>query len=63
MSAINETNREVPFVKAVLLENRSISLDYDYKIFENGSAGEIVPHMIDSLNAASDYILRKLLIL
>lgn len=63
MSAINETNREVPFVKAVLLENRSISLDYDYKIFENGSAGEIVPHMIDSLNAASDYIFRKLLIL
>ena len=33
-TAINETNREVKFIKVMLLDNGSVSLNYDHKITE-----------------------------
>lgn len=59
-TVINETNREVKYVKAVILENGSISLNYDHKIIGKENAEEIVPHMIKALSAASKHILTKL---
>lgn len=59
-SAINETNREVKFIKAVILKNGSISLNYDYKICDDDKITTIIPHMIMTLHFASEYIKIKL---
>ena len=58
--AINETNREVKFIKAVILKNGSISLNYDYKICDDDKITTIIPHMIMTLHFASEYIKIKL---
>ena len=58
--AINETNRNVKFIKAVKLGSGSISLDYDHKTTSDESAETIVPHIIDALDFASTYLLDKL---
>ena len=58
--AINETNREVKYIKVMILENGSISLNYDHRIGEGESASDIVPHMINTLYSASGYLLFKL---
>lgn len=57
---INETNREVKFVKAVILDNGSISMSYDHKLTAKDDVGTIVPHMVATLYAASDYLTKKL---
>lgn len=57
---INETNRNVKFIKAVILDNGSISLDYDHKTTSDEAAETIVPHIIDALDFASNYLLNKL---
>lgn len=57
---INETNREVKYIKVMILENGSISLNYDHKISEGDKASEIVPHMIKTLYSASEYFMFKL---
>lgn len=59
-AAINETNREVKYIKVVVLNNGSISLNYDHKISNNEQIGEIVPHMIRTLYATTMYLTRKL---
>ena len=58
--AINDTNRNVKFIKAVLLRCGSVSLDYDHKITSEESADILVPHIINTLDFASDYLLSKL---
>jgi len=57
---INETNREVKYIKVTILDNGSISLNYDHKICEGDKASEIVPHMIETLYKASGHLMRKL---
>lgn len=57
---INETNREVKYIKVMILENGSISLNYDHKISEGDKASEIVSHMIKTLYSASEYLMFKL---
>ena len=59
-TAINETNREVKYTKVVVLKNGSISLNYDHRKSNNDQIGEIVPHMIRTLYATSQYLMRKL---
>lgn len=59
-SAINETNREVKFIKAMVLNNGSISLNYDHRINKGDNVNEIVTHMVTTLYAASEYLKRKL---
>lgn len=56
---INETNREVKFIKTVILENGSISISYDHKITEKENLGIIVNHIINSLDFASNYLMNK----
>ena len=58
--AINETNRNVRFIKAVKLDCGSVSLDYDHKTVSDESADTIVPHIINALDFASNYLLNKL---
>lgn len=58
--AINETNREVKFIKAMVLNNGSISLNYDHRIGNDEKVGETVSHMVLTLFAASEYLKKKL---
>ena len=58
--SINDTNRNVKFIKAVKLECGSVSLNYDHKMIENESARNIVPHIINALDFASAYLLSRL---
>lgn len=58
--AVNETNREVKFVKAVILKNGSISISYDHKLIKGDSIEQIVPHIIKTLDFASNYIINKI---
>ena len=59
-AAVNETNREVRFIKAMLLNNGSISLNYDHRISNGEDIGEIVEHIIKTLYIASEYLVLKL---
>ena len=58
--AVNETNRNVKFVKALLSEkdDATVSLDYDHKITDLESARDIVPHIIKSLDFAVRFLER-----
>lgn len=57
---INETNREVKFVKAVILDNGSISISYDHKIAAQENLSEIAHHIINTLDFASSYLIKKM---
>ncbi len=56
--AVNETNRNVKFIKALLSEKdeTKVSLDYDHKITDKESAKDIVPHIIKSLDFSVGYL-------
>ena len=58
--AVNETNRNVKFVKALLSEkdDATVSLDYDHKITDLEYARDIVPHIIKSLDFAVRFLKR-----
>lgn len=58
--AINETNRNVKFVKAVKLDCGSVALNYDYKTSPMESVEMTIPHIINVLDQASSYLLIKL---
>lgn len=55
--AVNETNRKVKFIKALLSEkdDAKVSLDYDHKITDLEYAKDIVPHIIMTLDFAVGY--------
>ena len=57
---VNETNRNVKFIKALLSEkdDAKVSLDYDHKITDIESAKDIVPHIIKSLDFAVRFLKR-----
>ena len=59
--AVNETNRNVKFIKALLSEkdDAKVSLDYDHKITDIESAKDIVPHIIKSLDFAVGFLEEK----
>lgn len=59
-TAINETNREVKYIKAIILKNGSISLDYDCRKGNEENVGEVVSHMIQTLFGAAEYMKGKL---
>lgn len=58
--AVNDTNRNVKFIKALLSEKdeTKVSLDYDHKITDIESANDIVPHIINSLDFAVRFLKR-----
>ena len=60
--AVNETNRKVKFIKALLSEkdDAKVSLDYDHKITDKESVKDIVPHIIKVLDFAARYLMEKI---
>ena len=61
--AVNETNRNVKFIKALLSEKDKgkVSLDYDHKISDKVVAKDIVQHIIKTLDFASRYLKEKII--
>ena len=59
--AVNETNRNVKFIKVLLSEkdDAKVSLDYDHKITDIESAKDIVPHIIKTLDFAVGYLEKR----
>lgn len=59
--AVNETNREVKYIKALILENGCISICYDHKLSDNETnLHKIVKHIIKSLDFAANYLKSKI---
>ena len=60
--AVNETNRNVKYIKVLLSEKKEskVSLDYDHKITDKESAKDIVPHIIKALDFAVRYLMEKI---
>ena len=60
--AVNETNRNVKFIKALLSEkdDAKVSLDYDHKITDLEYAKDIVPHIIKTLDFAVGYFKERI---
>ena len=57
---INKTNLNVKFVKAILLESGSVSLDYYHKMNPKEQVANIIPHIIGALDFASNYFKKRL---
>lgn len=60
VAAINETNREVKYVKVVTLGNGSISINYDHKYDDENDLHSILLHMLKVLCFAAEYLKNKL---
>lgn len=60
--AVNDTNRNVKYIKVLLSEkdDATVSLDYDHKITDLESARDIVPHIIKSLDFAVRYLEKRI---
>ncbi len=58
-TAINEANREIKYVKIVVLGNNSISINYDHKC-DGENVHAIVLHMLKTLCIAAEYLKNKL---
>ena len=59
-TAINETNKEVKYVKVVTLGNGSISINYDHKYDGENDLYSILLHMLMTLCFAAEYLKSKL---
>ena len=58
--AVNETNREVKYVKVVILGNGSISINYDHKYDGENDIHSMLFHMLKTLCFAAEYLNSKL---
>lgn len=58
--AVNETNREVKYVKVVILGNGSISINYDHKYDGENDLDSLLLHMLKTLCFAAEYLKNKL---
>ena len=52
MDLVNQTNREVKYIKAALLDND--------KVMKGEKPQDFVPHIINALGFASNYIIEKI---
>ena len=59
-TTINETNREVKYVKVVVLGNGSISINYDHKYDNENDLYLILYHILKTLCFAAEYLTNKL---
>ena len=59
--AINETNREVKYVKVIILGNGSTSINYDHKYDGENDLHSMLLHMLKTLCFAAEYLKSKLL--
>lgn len=59
-TTINETNREVKYIKVVVLGNGSISINYDHKCDNENDLYLILYHILKTLSFAAEYLTNKL---
>ncbi len=59
-TAINETNREVKYVKVIVLDNGCISINYDHKYDNGNDLYLILYHILKTLCFAAEYLTNKL---
>lgn len=59
-TAVNVTNREVRYAKVVILDNGSVSINYDHRCAADDDAHNIVAHILKALCFAADYLNGKL---
>lgn len=57
---VNQANREVKYIKATMLDNGSVTLTYDHKVMKGEKPQDFVPHIIEALGFASNYIIQKI---
>lgn len=60
VAAINETNREIKYVKVVILGNGSISINYDHKYGGEDDLYSMLLHMLKTLHFAAEFLKNKL---
>lgn len=60
ISAINDINREVKYVKVFVLRNGSISINYDHKYNEEQNVDAIILHILRILCFAAESLKCKL---
>ncbi|MBQ7310500.1 MAG: hypothetical protein IJW88_03130 [Alistipes sp.] len=60
VTAINQTNREVRYIKAVILRNGCISINYDYRYDDRCDINAIIKHILEALYFAAEYLQDKL---
>ena len=60
MDLVNQTNREVKYIKAALLDNGSLTLTYDHKVTKDEKPENYVAHIINALDFASTYIIERI---
>lgn len=60
VEVVNDTNKNIKYIKAVVLERGSISLNYDYRISCDEPDTNVVRHIIRSLDFAAGYLLNRL---
>lgn len=60
IEAINDTNREVKYIKVVILNNNSVSISYDHIATGGEDIPNLITHMIKMLDFASSYMLKKI---
>ena len=56
LSAINKVNREVRYVKIFVLDNGSISLNYDHRCECQADSCAIAKHILETLIFAAEYL-------
>lgn len=57
---VNKVNLEVKYAKAVIRDQGSISVEYDYKISSDEDLKATLPHIVDTLAFAAKYLTEAL---
>ena len=59
-AVVNQVNLEVKYAKAVVRDQGSISVEYDYKMSSSEDLNETLSHIVDTLAFAAKYFTEKL---
>ena len=57
---INKVNRDVKYVKVILRNNRSVSLEYDHKTEHQEHCVELILHILNTLIFAANHLTQSL---
>ena len=57
--SVNDLNKNLRYVKAVILDNGVICINYDHKCYSGENMHHIVEHMLKVLSFAAEYLCGK----
>lgn len=63
MSMLNQVNKEIRYIKALLLDNGNIAVNYDCRLVDEQWHREVVTHIIKTISFASGYITDRIQLL